>query len=718
MRYHLDEFSIADNKVCIRGWAASECKQDRVDYLILDKNRKNVEIRMSKIHRPDVALELYDDLNYNKLGFVIVAPLMDSMYLVFVVKNKEGQVLKKTALHFGKWTMRGRSTIEKTPILDSYRYIRRNGISKYATKSFRKLFRVEENNYIRWFANQVKTEEELNEQQSTLFTQRPLISIAVPLYRTPLKFLDAMIESVIHQSYKNWELCLANGSPEDEKLKHALEVHQARDTRIRVLNLEENLGIAGNTNAALSMATGAYIALLDHDDTLAPQALFEYVSALNEHPDYDMFYSDEDKIDEAGKKHFEPNFKPDYNPDLFMTNNYICHFFMVKKEIVDKIGGFRTGYDGAQDYDFILRCIENGNHIHHVPQVLYHWRSHMNSTARDFSSKDYAYDAGRRALQDHFDRLGMDVTVKYGPQFGWYSNEYHLQSHPLVSVLIPNKDHIPDLKRCVDSLYEHTTYDNFEIIVIENNSIEPATFAYYDKMVEEHDNFRVVYYKGGFNYAWINNFGFESAMGDYVLLLNNDVEVISENMFERMLGFCMRSDVAIVGAKLYYEDETIQHAGVVVGVNGVAAHAFSGLNRGELGYMARAAVSQNYSAVTAACMMVKSSVYREVGGLDGENFAVAFNDIDFCLRVRKAGYRIVFDAETELYHAESKSRGYEDTPEKMERFSKEIDRFVSRWKSFMAEGDPCYNRNFSQENAQFVLDTVPIRIKGIKKKDK
>ena len=716
MKYHLDEFSIADNKVLIRGWAASECKQDRIDYLILDKHKKDVEVKMSKLHRPDVGLAMYDDLGFNKLGFYIIAPLLDSMYLVFVVKNENGDVIQKNALHFGKWAMRGRSALEKTPILESYRYIRRNGFAKYMTKSFRKVFKTEQNNYVRWFAVHKATKAELEAQAETRFELNPLISIAVPLYHTPIKYLDAMIESVSKQTYANWELCLANGSPDDEKLKSALAAHRARDKRIRVTELKENLGIAGNTNAALAMAKGEFIALLDHDDTLAPNALYEYVKVFNEHPDYDMFYSDEDKIDESGKKHFDPNFKPDYNLDLFMTNNYICHFFMVKKEIVDKINGFRAGYDGAQDYDFILRCIENGNHIHHVPKILYHWRSHKNSTARDFSSKEYAYDAGRRALQDHFDRLGMDVTTNYGPQFGWYSNEYHLASHPLVSVLIPNKDHVPDLKRCLDSIYDRVTYDNFEIIVIENNSTEPETFAYYEEMVEAHDNFRVVYYEGGFNYAAINNFGFESALGDYILLLNNDVEVITENLFEHMLGFCMREDVGVVGAKLYYDDETIQHAGVVVGVNGVAAHAFSGMHRVELGYMARAVVCQNYSAVTAACMMVKSKIYREAGGLDGENFAVAFNDIDFCLRVGKMGYRVVFDAEAELYHSESKSRGYEDTPEKMERFSKEIDRFMLRWKDFMDQGDPCYNPNFSGENALFILDTIPIKVMNFKKK--
>lgn len=716
MRYHLDEFSIAENKVCIRGWAASEYKQMSVDILIKDRDKKDVEVKMSKIHRPDVALEMYGDISYNKLGFCLVAPLMDSMYLVFVVRDEDGNVVKQSALHFGKWNMKSRSTLEKTRLLDSYRYIRRNGFNKYVTKSFRKVFKTEENNYLRWFAVNQPTDEELDEQREAQFSYRPLISIAVPLYHTPLKFLEAMIKSVLRQTYGNWQLCLANGSPDDEALKKALELYREKDPRIITVDLSENLGIAGNTNAAIELATGDYIALLDHDDALAPNALYEYIKVLNEHPEYDMFYSDEDKIDEGGKKHFEPNFKPDYNPDLFMTNNYICHFFMVKKDIVDKIQGFRPGYDGAQDYDFILRCIENGNHIHHVPKILYYWRCHKNSTARDFSSKEYAYDAGRRALQDHFDRLGMNITVNYGPQFGWYSNEYHLASHPLVSVMIPNKDHIPDLKRCIDSIYERATYDNYEIIVIENNSTEPETFAYYDEMVEKHDNFRVIYYKGDFNYAAINNFGFESVLGDYVLLLNNDVEVISENIFEHMLGFCMREDIGAVGAKLYYDDETIQHAGVVVGVNGVAAHAFSGMNRAELGYMARAVVCQNYSAVTAACMMVKSSLYRELGGLDAENFAVAFNDIDFCLRVGKAGYRIVFDAETELYHSESKSRGYEDTPEKMERFSREIDRFLARWSAFIAEGDPCYNPNFSRDNALFVLDTIPVKIRSLLKK--
>lgn len=706
MRYHIDTVSAVNGKYHVRGWAGPEDRLHHLDYVVKDSKGAIIEeAEVTKICRPDVATLLYNDLKVERLGFYVVVPTSAGGFtLVMEEKDAEGRGCGRAALQFGGSMLRFRSAFEHLPVLKSYQFIRKNGIRKYCNMAMRKMTHYEEKVYQRWFRAHKPTEKELEEQRNQEFALQPQISIIVPVFRTPLNYLDEMIGSVQAQTYGNWQLCIANGSPDDAPLVAALQEYTEKDSRIVVRNLEENLGIAGNTNAALDLATGEFIALLDHDDVLAPNALYEFVFEMNRNPQYDMFYSDEDKIEETGTRHFEPHFKPDFNLDLFRTNNYICHFFMVKKSIVDSFGGFQPGFDGAQDYDFILRCSEKSQGICHVPKVLYHWRCHINSTASNPESKGYAYDAGCRALQAHYDRLGLNITAHRGVNFGWYSSEYHLAYHPLVTVMIPNKDHIDELKRCIDSLYEKTTYDNFEILIIENNSTEDETFAYYDQLEVEHANLQVVYYEGGFNYAAINNFGFNYAKGEYVLLLNNDVEVISENMFEHMLGFAMREDVGIVGAKLYYDDDTIQHAGVVVGINGVAAHAFAGVPRGELGYMCRASVCQNYSAVTGACMMVKSDLYRELGGLDAENFAVAFNDVDFCLRVIEKGYLVVWDAEVELYHAESKSRGFEDTPEKLARFSGEIDRFLQRWQDFVSQGDPCYNPNFDQRSAHYMVE--------------
>ncbi len=706
MRYHIDTVSTMNGMYHIRGWAGPTDMLHHFDYTVKDSQGEIIEeAQITRICRPDVASMLYRDLKVERLGFYVLVPTsVGGFILVLEEKDAEGNNYGKSALQFSSSMLRFRSRFENHLVFRSCRYIRKNGMKSFCNMVIHKTMHVEQKAYQRWFDEHKPTAKELEEQRNKEFALQPQISIIVPVFRTPIPYLDAMIGSVQAQTYSNWQLCLANGSPEDTDLVAALKEHAKKDPRIAVNNLEDNLGIAGNTNAALALAEGEYIALLDHDDILAPNALYEFVFALNRNPKLDMFYSDEDKIEETGIKHFEPHFKPDFNLDLFRTNNYICHFFMVKKSIVDSFGGFQPGYDGAQDYDFILRCSEKSQGIYHVPKVLYHWRCHINSTASNPESKSYAYDAGCRALQAHYDRQGLDITAHRGVNFGWYTSEYHLSEHPLVTVMIPNKDHVDELKRCIDSIYEKTTYDNFEVLIIENNSTQEETFAYYNKLEVEHANLQVVYYEGGFNYAAINNFGFQYAKGEYVLLLNNDVEVISENIFEHMLGFAMRKDVGIVGAKLYYDDDTIQHAGVVVGINGVAAHAFSGVPRGELGYMCRASVCQNYSAVTGACMMVKSELYRQLNGLDAENFAVAFNDIDFCLRAIEKGYLVVFDAEVELYHAESKSRGFEDTPEKLARFSGEIDNFLRRWQDFVAQGDPCYNPNFDQRSAHYVVE--------------
>jgi GT2 family glycosyltransferase len=381
--------------------------------------------------------------------------------------------------------------------------------------------------------------------------------------------------------------------------------------------------------------------------------------------------------------------------------NYICHLFVVKRSLMERVGVLQSAYDGAQDYDFILRCTEEAERICHIPKVLYHWRCHLGSTADNPESKRYAFEAGKRAVQAHYDRLGIPATVESGPFYGLYKTTYHWQEEPLVSIIIPNKDHIEDLKKCMDSIDGKSTYRNYEFIIVENNSTKEETFAFYQEL-EQRENVRVLYYPDAFNYSKINNFGAQAAQGEYLLLLNNDTEIINPDCIAELLGFCMREDVGIVGARLYYPDDTIQHAGVVLGFGGIAGHAFVGSSRYDNGYFSRIICAQDYSAVTAACMMTKKSVYEQVGGLT-EEFCVAFNDIDYCLKVRKAGKLVVYDPAAELYHYESKSRGLEDTPEKIERFNSEAERLTRRWKDEIEQGDMYYNPNLSLDKADFSL---------------
>lgn len=714
MEYKFDELNLKHGIINVKGWVIPSNKDNFTKTIVRDEAKKEMDVKVVKMRRPDVGLVKFGDRKLDEYGFFIENPYrgQDKCYLTFREYDNElmeGKPFDSKTVEIKTSTVKLRTKIEDSKPFKSYRYIRMNGKRKFLDKAITKLFRIEENNYQRWFKYHATTQDELVKQAKTSFAIRPKFSIIVPVYNTPERFLKEMVDSVRKQSYSNWQLCLANGSGDNKELNEQLKKLAESDPRICYTTLKENLGIAGNTNAALALAEGDFIALLDHDDFIAPNALFEFVKAINEDSSIDVLYSDEDKVDQKGKFHFFPHFKPDFNMDLLLTNNYICHFFAVRKNIVDKFGGFRSEYDGAQDYDFILRSIENTNNIKHIPKILYHWRSHMNSTAENPESKMYAYEAGRLAIEDHYKRVGIPAKVKMGVHFGYYNTVYQWEEKPLVSIIIPNKDHITDLDQCIRSLYGKLTYKNFEVIVVENNSEEKETFEYYDKIQKEFSDLKVVYWDGIFNYSAINNFGVTYAKGEYLLLLNNDTEVIAENLLESMLGYCMREDVGIVGAKLYYKDDTIQHAGVIIGVCGVAGHAFQGLSRDELGYMGRATCSQNFSAVTGACMMVKKSIYDQVGGLT-EEFAVAFNDIDFCLKVEAIGKRIVFDVDAELYHYESKSRGFEDTPEKQARFNGEISLFNHKWEKFLEQGDPYYNPNLSYKNGLHQLEQVPIKI--------
>ena len=479
--------------------------------------------------------------------------------------------------------------------------------------------------------------QELDRQEKHKFKYAPKISILVPVYNTPETFLRQMIESVQKQTYGNWELCIANANPANEQVKVILKEYTANDARVKVTDVPENEGIAQNTNKALEIADGTFIGLLDHDDVLAENALYEVVKELNKAVDTDVIYTDEDKVSTAMDEYFSPNFKPDFNLDMLRSNNYFCHFFVAKKELIETVGGFRGEYNGAQDYDLFLRCIEKAERIAHIPKILYHWRVHQESTADNPLSKMYAYDAGQKAIEQHLKRCGVTAEVSKTENLGFYRVKYQQEGSPLVSILIPNKDQKDTLDQCLKSIEARTDYENYEIIIIENNSTEQETFEYYKQI--KNPKIRVIEWKDEFNYSAINNFGVRHAKGEYLLFLNNDIEVINSDWLGEMLSNCQREEVGAVGAKLYYPDNTVQHAGVIVGIGGVAGSVFVGLKRGYTGYMHRASIQQNLSAVTAACMMVKKSVFEEVGGFE-EELKVAFNDIDFCLKIREKGHRI------------------------------------------------------------------------------
>lgn len=563
-----------------------------------------------------------------------------------------------------------------------------------------------ENLYQMWIENNEPSKEELEEQRNTKFKINPKISIIIPMYNTPINFFEELVNSLIDQTYTNWELCLADGSPEkNEKLEKIYK----KDKRIKYKFIGENKGIAGNTNEALSLVTGDFVALLDHDDLLPIFSLYEIVKCINENPDVEFIYTDEDKFEKLGGKRYDPYFKSDFAPDTLRANNFICHFSVFKKELMDKLGGFRSKYDGAQDYDILLRMSEGTNNIIHIPKILYHWRVHSLSTAKSGgTAKPYAYEAGIKAIQDHIDRIGLKGTVESGNTLGTYKVNYEIQGNPKVSIVIPNKDYVKTLKVCINSIKKLTTYENYEIIIVENNSEENETFEYYKK-IDGKDKIKVVYFpEKEFNYSKIINFGVKNSTGDYIVQLNNDTELLTPNWLQEMLGFAQRDDVGAVGAELFYPDNTIQHAGIIIGIGGVAGHVFKNLPKGIHGYFSKDAMIQNLSAVTAACIMTPKSIYDEVGYMD-EKFKVAFNDVDFCLKIRQTGKLIVYNPYVQFTHYESKSRGFEDTPEKKKRFQSEVDRFHDKWQSVLDKGDPYYNINLRLDNDQCAIRTEKVK---------
>ncbi len=634
-----------------------------------------------------------------------------------------------------------RSNIEKVKF-----YIKRYGFFSTFKKVFKRIFKIKENRktnqeaYQIWMEKNTPNEDELEKQKTTKFTYAPKISVVVPMYNTDEKFFQDLIESLNNQTYANWELCLADGSP---KKNENLEKYYEKNKKIKYNFLGKNEGISENTNEAIKMATGDYVGFLDHDDILSEEALFQVVKVINQDLKTDFIYTDEDKIDENYER-FEPYFKPDYSPETLECNNYITHFVVVKKEIIEKIGKLNSEFNGAQDFDFVLRATKVANKITHISKVLYHWRVHKNSTAYIADTKNYAFEAGKKVIEADLKREGKSATVEFGQEVpGIYKIKYEVIGNPKVSILIPNKDNIKLLKKCITSILKFTTYENYEINIIENNSEKKETFKYYEELVKNSKikilnfNKHTVFDINGekslenktlnkdleknnieknienietkenelqkvseFNYSALINFGVKNVDAEFVLQLNNDTKLITKDWLEIFIGYAQNSEIGAVGARLYYEDKTIQHAGIIVGVSEIAGNALVNLPYGKHAYFGREAATRNVLAVTGACLFARRSLYYEVGFMDEKEFKVAFNDVDFCLKLYENGYRNVYNPYIELIHYESKSRGYEISEEKEERFEKEANNFKRKWSKYI-KYDPYYNKNLSRKTVNY-----------------
>ena len=712
MKCKIDVVRIRENSIQLNGWAIGKSPDAEITYSVEDASHTPLEFQYVSTRRDDVSQIYFGSALEKEFGFDIQFPYERGKDYYLVICG-EG---RRRRIKYNEELIRKRSSVahkRMEKLLDLMNmetvhvcldYWKENGLKALLVKSKHKLQGIDNDyDYGEWYSLTKPTNEELERQRTEKFEFMPKFSIVIPAYKTPEKYLKEMLDSILAQTYENWEVCVADGSPAGEGIERVLSRYAERDRRFKYVILGENKGISGNTNAAMDMADGDFIVLADHDDTMTPDALYECAKVINEHPECDVIYSDEDKMDMDGGALFDPHFKPDFNIDLLCSVNYICHLFVASHDLVARVGGFRQEFDGAQDYDFIFRCTEAAAEIRHIPKVLYHWRCHKDSTASNPQSKLYAFEAGSRAIMAHYERVGIEAEkVEKGVDYGIYHSTYKIQGNPLVSIIIPNKDHHQDLDLCLRSIEERATYRNVEFVIIENNSTKPETFEYYEKIQKEFDNVRVVRWEREFNYSAINNFGVTFAKGEYLLFLNNDTELIAKNFIEEMLGLCQREDVGAVGARLLYQDDTIQHAGVVVGFGGIAGHTFIGLHKAENSYFHRSMSTQDYSAVTAACMMTKKSLFEKTGGFT-EELAVAFNDIDYCMKVRAEEKLVVYNPYALLYHYESKSRGLEDTPEKVERFNREIKKFSERWPEILKKGDPYYNPNLTLRKSNFAL---------------
>lgn len=807
LRFKVDIALAREGELMLQGWAFGSNPEEEVKFTVVDQAGNPVPgTTVSSVRRDEVVNAFFGD--YVKahgalqrdLGFDVHTPYAQGETRILVLQA-DGQTKRvKFTDHileeFNSVAHRKREKLlalfHWETVEVAWEYFQKHGLRALFKKSVHKIQNIQDDyDYNEWYKKVRITDEELAKQRESAgdFAQQPTFSIVIPVYATPEKFLRRMLDSIREQTYPKFEVCLVDATPY-AKIQHdptqgrtpqeVLAEYAAADNRFRYETLTENLGIAENTNAAIRMATGDFIVLADHDDELEPQALYECVRVINAHPDVQVLYSDEDKVDFEDIYYFEPHFKTDFNPDLLRSVNYICHLFVARRSLLDAIAETdadgrkiyeRSAYDGAQDYDLILRATEKAqamerarlvscanasdanavtsaqqsgtaastmagvadqtsatemsaqpaiaaalnpldqallrqgrftsSNIIHIPMVLYHWRAHQASTAQHPEAKLYAFEAGARAVYDHCKRIGLPIQkVEQGITYGFYHPIYENQQ-PLISVVIPNKDHTADLDKAISSL-SAGNYKNLEFIIVENNSDQEETWKYYEELPKRFSNVKVVKWDGPFNYSAINNYGVQFTHGQYLLFLNNDIEEIDPDSIDEMIGYVQREDVGICGARLLYPDEDIQHAGVIMGMGGIAGAAFVRTHDSDLSYMHRAKCIQDYSCVTAACLLTKRSLFDAVGGFT-EKLAVAFNDVDYCMKVRALGKLVVYNPYAKFYHYESKSRGMEDTPEKLARFHSEILTFGTTWKDILRDGDPYYSPALTFRKANFAL---------------
>lgn len=804
LRFKVDIALAREGELMLQGWAFGSNPEEEVKLTVVDQAGNPVPgTTVSSVRRDEVVNAFFGD--YVKahgalrrdLGFDVHTPYAQGETRILVLQA-DGQTKRvKFTDHileeFNSVAHRKREKLlalfHWETVEVAWEYFQKHGFRALFKKSVHKIQNIQDDyDYNEWYKKVRITDEELAKQRESAadFAMQPSFSIVIPVYATPEKFLRRMLDSIREQTYSKFEVCLVDATPY-AKIQHdpaqgrtpqeVLAEYAAADSRFRYATLTENLGIAENTNAAIRMATGDFIVLADHDDELEPQALYECVRAINAHPDVQVLYSDEDKVDFEDIYYFEPHFKTDFNPDLLRSVNYICHLFVARRSLLDAIAETaadgrkiyeRSAYDGAQDYDLILRATEKAqamessfnaldqtllrqgrftsSNIIHIPMVLYHWRAHQASTAQHPEAKLYAFEAGARAVYDHCKRIGLPVKkVEQGITYGFYHPIYENQQS-LISVVIPNKDHSADLDKAITSLAAGN-YKNLEFIIVENNSDQAETWKYYEALKKRFPEelpadfidpatafaaptaelnsaalhpaqvsadhsatasvlpqpvVKVVKWDGPFNYSAINNYGVQFTHGQYLLFLNNDIEEIDPDSIDEMIGYVQREDVGICGARLLYPDEDIQHAGVIMGMGGIAGAAFVRTHDSDLSYMHRAKCIQDYSCVTAACLLTKRSLFDEVGGFT-EKLAVAFNDVDYCMKVRALGKLVVYNPYAKFYHYESKSRGMEDTPEKLARFHSEILTFGTTWKDILRDGDPYYSPALTFRKTNFAL---------------
>ncbi|HAP2760355.1 TPA: glycosyltransferase family 2 protein [Enterococcus faecalis] len=692
------------NNLTITGWALDTITKESPTFTINNENQVSA-YNIQRVLREDVN-QIYQTEPAIEAGFVVtlegikqkkVLPFhfQSSAHVVTVdfPLNKKYPVIPGTEDKVTRLWIKAKK---------GFKYMAKNGISHTIQRAKIEKLRNQAS-YPNWLARNEVLDIEAMTQEIATFHYQPKISIAMPVYNVEEKWLRLCIDSILNQVYTNWELCMADDASTDPNVKKILTEYQQLDERIRVVFREQNGHISEATNSALAIVTGEFVALLDNDDELAINAFYEVVKVLNENPELDLIYSDEDKIDMDGNRS-DPAFKPDWSPDLLLGTNYISHLGVYRRSILEEIGGFRKGYEGSQDYDLVLRFTEKTTkeRIKHIPKVLYYWRMLPTSTAVDQGSKGYAFEAGLRAVQDALVRRGINGHATHGAANGLYDVYYDIKSDKLVSIIIPTKNGYKDVQRCVSSIIEKTTYQNYEIIMADNGSTDPKMHELYAEFEQQlPGRFFVESIDIPFNFSTINNRAVKKAHGEYLLFLNNDTEVITENWLTLMVSFAQQERIGCVGAKLLYPNNTVQHAGVILGLGGVAGHGHYGYPHGDLGYFGRLAINVNYSAVTAACLLMKKADFDAVGGFE-EAFTVAFNDVDLCLKVQALGRDNVWLHEAELYHFESQTRGYDDKGKKKKRFEQEKVMMEEKWGPLI-ENDPFYNPNLTRDIPNFSL---------------